>query len=506
MTSVPPQDGPDGPGVPPTLLRRMACAVALAATLGLAIPARAEVASPTIEGPITSPGGAFIGGTTSFDLAQVGYEQAEYFISGTADAYVNTAPLGTDGMWSVEPGETAAYKTRIVVYRPIERKQFRGTVFVEWLNVSGGVDAGPDWVQGHVEMIRQGAAWVGVSAQYVGVEGGPPLAGVISLPLKEVDPARYGSLHHPGDSFSLDMFSQAGEAIRSPSGPNPLGTLEPKRVIAVGESQSAFKLTQYVNAVHPLAHVYDGYLIHSRGGLGFPLSQDPQPAIVPPGSAIIREDVDVPVLIFETESDLTFLAYFSARQEDSRHVRLWEVAGTAHYDTYGLVTGPADLGRSPDAAAIVFGLSAPIPGLLECDLPINSGPQHYVVNAALHKLVRWVKTGKAPRSAPRLEASAGPPVTIDVDAHGNALGGIRTPWVDAPIATFTGQQAGTLLCMLFGTTTPFDEATLASLYPTHRAFTKAYKKSLRRAVKKGWILRPDAKLIKRWAADSAIGG
>jgi hypothetical protein len=489
------------------LHRSSASALALIAAIGVAVRVHAEVPSPTIEGPITSPGSAFVGGTTSFDLAQVGYEQAEYFIAGTASAYVNTAPLGTDGVWSVEPGETAAYKTRIVVYRPSNPKKFNGTVFVEWLNVSGGVDAGPDWTQGHVEMIRQGAAWVGISAQYVGVEGGPPLVGVISLPLKDVDPARYGSLHHPGDSFSLDMFSQAGEAIRSPLGPNPLGTLEPKRVIAVGESQSAFKLTQYVNAVHPIAQVYDGYLIHSRGGLGgIPLSQAPQPVIVPPGQAIIREDVDVPVLVFETESDVTFLQYFSARQEDSRHVRLWEVAGTAHYDTYGLMVGTTDLGASPDTAAIVFGLTAPIPGLIECDLPINSGPQHYVLNAALAKLVRWVKSGKAPKRAPRLDASAGPPVTIGVDQHGNAQGGIRTPWVDAPIATFTGQQAGSLLCMLFGTTTPFDEAMLASLYPTHRSFTKAYAKSLKRAVRKGWILKPDAKLIKRWAADSDIGG
>jgi len=357
-------------------------------------------------------------------------------------------------------------------------------------------------------MIRQGAAWVGVSAQFVGVEGGPPLVGVIALPLKEVNAARYGSLNHPGDSFCLDMFSQAGQAIwsPSPSGPNPLGNLEPKRVIAVGESQSAFKLTQYVNAVHPLAQVYDGFLIHSRGGLGItPLSEAPQPVIVPPGNAIIREDVDVPVLIFQTESDLTFLQYFSARQDDSKHVRLWEIAGTAHYDTYGLSIGPADLGTSPDIAAIISDLTAPIPGIIECATPINSGPQHYVLNAALDRLVRWVKTGKAPKSAPRLDANAGPPVTFNVDEHGNALGGIRTPWVDAPIATFTGTQAGSILCMLFGSTTAFDDAKLASLYPTHKAFTKAYDKSLKRAVKKGWILKPDAKLIKQWAADSDIG-
>ena len=45
------------------------------------------------------------------------------------------------------------------------RKKFNGTVVVEWLNVSGGVDAAPDWTFAHTELIREGYAWVGVSAQ-----------------------------------------------------------------------------------------------------------------------------------------------------------------------------------------------------------------------------------------------------------------------------------------------------------------------------------------------------
>jgi hypothetical protein len=47
--------------------------------------------------------------------------------------------------------------------------------------VSGGVEAGPDWTLSHTELIREGYVWVGVSAQYVGVEGGPGLVNVISL-------------------------------------------------------------------------------------------------------------------------------------------------------------------------------------------------------------------------------------------------------------------------------------------------------------------------------------
>ena len=484
----------------PTLAALM-CAGAMALATGTS----AQVPSPSIEGPITNPGTPFVAATT-FDLAQVGYEEAEYFISGTARAYVNSAPLGTDGRWSVTTGETAAYKTRILVYRPTNPKKFSGTVVVEWLNVSGGVDAAPDWVQGHVELLRDGVAWVGVSAQIVGVEGGPTLLGLMSQPLKVVNPARYGSLHHPGDSFSYDIFSQAGQAIRTPSGPNPLGTLKAKRVIAIGESQSASRMVNYVNAIHPVAHIYDGFLIHSRGSFGAALSQAPQQAIIPPGSTAIRADVDVPVSTVETETDLTLLGYFRARQDDARHFRLWEVAGTAHYDTYGLGVGTTDVGTSPDIAAVVIMTDA-AGGMIHCNTPVNSGPLHYVLNAALNKLIRWVRTGKAPKSAPRLDVSAGPPITIQRDQHGDALGGIRTPWVDVPIATFTGQQSGgSILCLIFGTTTLFDAPTLAALYPTHKAFTSAYDKALKRAVKKGWILEPDAKLIKKWAAGSNIGG
>ena len=476
----------------------------LATILLLARVVAAQVPSPQIEGPITGPGNPFVE-TTSFDLATVGYTQEEFFISGTAHAYTNTGPLGTDGKWSVTPGDTAAYKTRIVVYRPVNPKKFNGTVLVEWLNVSGGVDAGPDWSFAHPELIRDGFAWVGVSAQIVGVEGGPALVGVASLPLKTVDPARYGSLHHPGDSFSYDMFSQAAQAVRRPTGPSPLGGLTPKRVIAVGESQSAFRLVSYIDAIHPLAHIFDGDFVHSRGSIGAPLSESPQPAISVPGTTAIRDDVDVPVLVFETESDLTFLGYVSARQDDSEHFRAWEVAGTSHADAYLLVNGPSDTGRDPAVVGLVL-TASPLPGIIDCGLPINSGPEHFVVNAAFAALDRWVRSGKAPRSSPRLEVLAGPPATIARGANGVGIGGVRTPQVDAPIAAFTGDQPGSLICRLFGTTEPFDAATLAALYPTHRSFIASYRKALNEAVKGRWILEPDAKLMRKWAAGSSIGG
>src|SRR5262249_60000782 len=119
--------GPGGRGR--SALRRLSIA---AFGLVFSTTARAEGPSPATEGGAAPPAGAFIGAAATTDLSQVGYEQQEYFISGTASAYTSTGPLGDDGRWSVAPGTTAAYKTRILVYRPTNPRNFNGTVIVEW--------------------------------------------------------------------------------------------------------------------------------------------------------------------------------------------------------------------------------------------------------------------------------------------------------------------------------------------------------------------------------------
>ncbi|HWP65789.1 MAG TPA: alpha/beta hydrolase domain-containing protein [Candidatus Limnocylindria bacterium] len=464
-------------------------------------PAAAAAATPTVEGPITGNGAPLLVGSTLFPLADIGYEQEEFFIGGTATAYASAAPLTADGRWTVTPAETAPYKTRILVYRPIDDERFNGTVLVEWFNVSGGLEANPDWISAHTEMVRAGMIWVGVSAQHRGVEGGGT-GGVLNIALKTANPARYGTLSHPGDSFSFDIYSQAGQALRLSPETNPLGDLPIERIIAIGESQSAARLTTYINAVHPLVEVYDGFLVHSRGGTGAPLTQSPLPSVLAPSPTLIRTDLTVPVLTFQTETDNTILGYFAARQADTKYFRLWEVAGTAHADTYTLLTGMRDKGDSPDVVAVEE-VSAPIPGLIECDRPVNAGPQHWVLNAAVAALERWVRTGKPPRKAKRLEMTDEPAFVRD--GHGNARGGIRTPWVDAPIATLSGEgQSGEGFCGIFGTTMLFDQATLTALYPSRRAFVKRYTRSMKRALKRGFLRRPDTKLMRAWLATTTI--
>jgi hypothetical protein len=144
----------------------------------------------------------------AFDIAAVGYVAEEFFVSGTASSYAPTAELGADGRWSVTPSGTAEYTTRIVALTPARRSDFNGTVLVEWLNVSGGIDAPAVWMMAHREILRAGYAYVAVSAQRVGVEGGGTSMLGVDMSLKSQDPARYAALHHPGDEFSYDIFSE----------------------------------------------------------------------------------------------------------------------------------------------------------------------------------------------------------------------------------------------------------------------------------------------------------
>src|SRR5262249_45170901 len=145
---------------------------------------RALAAPPTITGPIAGP--PFIP-STSFDLTAEGYVEEEFFVEGTATAYTSAGVLGSDGRWPATPAATAPYKTRIVVRRPANPRRFNGTVVVEWLNVSGGLDAAPDWIFAHTMLMRDGYTWVGVSAQFVGIEGGTNPLG-LNLSLKALNP------------------------------------------------------------------------------------------------------------------------------------------------------------------------------------------------------------------------------------------------------------------------------------------------------------------------------
>src|ERR1019366_7570821 len=113
------------------------------------------------------------------NLTKYGYEEQEYYASGTANRYRIKNPSGTATL--VDSGHP--YKTRIVVRKPLDPKRFNGIVVVEWYNVSAGQGIDFCWGGSYDYLMREGYAWVGVSAQRVGIKQ-----------LNTWSPARYGSL------------------------------------------------------------------------------------------------------------------------------------------------------------------------------------------------------------------------------------------------------------------------------------------------------------------------
>lgn len=469
-----------------------------------------HAAETTVVGPAAGRPVLDLG---QFDIGALGYVTEEFFVSGMANSY-KASSTPDDGRWTVETAESAPFTTRVVVVRPRDSARFNGTVLVEWLNVTGGGDLSVDWKVTHRLLVREGFAYVGVSAQRVSIEGsGTALPG--AEPLKKADPARYGTLSHPGDAFAYDIFTHAGRAARGTSTVRLLGPLTPQRILAAGESQSAGFMTTYVNAIDPLSKVFDGFFIHSRSGGSAPVEgrvamREGSPPTPARGPVRIRPDVRVPVMTLLAENDVLGRGvggYFGARQPDSERFRAWEIAGTAHGDTYIAKAGYVDSGLlSIEELAAAFAATDVAFGQKMKSL-MNGAPQHhYVAQAAIHHLNRWARDGQLPpRGGPLTVvagAAQGDPPSLAHDKYGSALGGVRSPWMDVPTATLSGTSlGGEGFAFLFGSTVPFDAATLKALYPGGRAdYLVKFKDSLDGAIAAGFLLNDDAAEIMALAA------
>lgn len=385
--------------------------------------------------------------------------------------------LSDTGEWEAEASSTAPYTTRILVRRPVDSADSNGVVAVEWMNVTAGQDSDPDFGFLYPQMLAEGTIWVGVSAQFNGVDGdglGIPIEGVTAVPLKTADPTRYEPIDHPGDDYSYDIYSQAAQAIRRPSGADPVGAASVEHVIALGESQSAGRLGTYINAVHPIADIYDGFFVHSRSGGFAPLAAEVEQA----APVLFRTDLTEPIFVFQTETDVA--RSHPARQPDTDLLVTWELAGAAHADQsqldYGFASG---LALDPDRDVPDFESM--------CGGTLNQGPQPLVTQRAWHDLLEWVINRTPPASAPALEVSEG---AIARDELGIAVGGIRTPDVDVPVAVHSGapRPDASVICSLFGSTTPLEPPQVLALYPTHEIYVDAVRESAEVALDAGFLL------------------
>ncbi len=503
------------------------CLVVVGLLSSLAIPiARAEdtstappVPEPTVVGPVDDSIG--IKGEPWFDPPFVleeaepfPYVSEEFFILGSARDLLGT-------------GADAPYKTRILVVRPQEADDFSGTVVVEWDNVTAQAALNPLFMWDHPYLLREGHAFVSVSAQAIGVCCSP-------LSHNLWDPPRYGDLSHPGDAYSYDIYAQTIEALRRntvstdgvaggvpragaitgalgnpsrtqiPGGHRIMGDLAVSNVIATGTSQSASRLHTYVDKIEGVhAGNIDGVLLDAGGSRSY--SRPPV----------------IPTIHFLSEDGLSAttpnVGGASLMGTDNNY-RLWEVPGASHADAEfsryiedglyltHIAEAPPLPWRQWDDRRVSFRYGDDGPNLRAGCQPLGYGdntyPRRYAARAAMDQLIRWTvgdvavappsKPGrgkgkghdkKQPPTLTPFEATQPPRVEYGAtgqevrDANRQVVGGVRLPQIDVPVADY---QATT--CGLFGHTISYDPVTLAGLYPTTESYVAQMHAAIDRAL------------------------
>ena len=365
----------------------------------------------------------------------------------------------------------------MIVRRPSDASDFNGTVVVEWLNVTDGFDGEYFWVQAQKALMREGYAYVGISAQDNSIS-------VDDKALKTFGPERYGSLDVTGggafgeSELSFDIYAQAAKVAWDV--PEVLDGLKPTSIIGVGMSQSGIFNGSYLNYLHMKQPIYDGVLLQVW-------------------NAPIRDDLDIPVIKVLSETEADYMP-ISMTQPDTGTRKTWWVAGSSHGD---IVQRNGRTGvRLRDLGVLQTGDDGCGPeGPTGEAMTRPRTPRAHVVGAAVHHLKQQIELGVQPPTAPIIEAAEeGSEDTIRRDEDGNALGGIRLAAAEVPIARANG-----VVCGAIGVWEPFGTEKLQSLYPSHDDYVSEVMAAARASVEAGFVLPEDAAETIASAEASLVG-
>jgi hypothetical protein len=376
-------------------------------------------------------------------LERFNYVAEEFFVSGTASG--------------------APYSTRIVVRRPSDPRRFSGIVVAEGMHPSGY-----SWMFAftHTYVMSEGH----VSLEIVTAPG----------PVPQSNPTRYKAISVQPTQAN-EVIAQVAALVKSNPANGPLGALRVRRIVLMGTSASARILTNYLPAHATMrmrdgAPIFDGYLPTSIGG-----------------DATLMK-VDVPVIQMPTMTEVNAGAATGNKYRrpdgDARgdQFRIYEVAGMSHNDSRENLTYVPD----------------------PCRYPVSQFPAGAGMSIGLHHLLAWADKGTV---APRADY-----ITVDgdkgndgslmaLDAHGNVKGGIRTTYVDVPVAKYgvpneenpqpianpsshvrARQGGAAFYCGIAGYEAALPADQLKGLYSSKEDYRRKVERRLEQLTVAGWFL------------------
>jgi hypothetical protein len=348
------------------------------------------------------------------------------------------------------------YTTRIVVRIPRDARKFSGLVLAESMHVSGAAHA------------------FEFTAAYV-MDSGRAAVEILTTSQDQfvaMNAARYSKLAI-ADGQQDEIIAQVGALVRSKSALT--GGAAVRKMVMSGSSMSSGTLINYLPAhlvyrTPDMQRIFDGFMPTSVG-------------------ATIM-DIDVPLIQLPTMHEVeTNVPRRQDSDEPGKQFRLYEIAGIGHVDSRDNVR----LHPNP------------------CAKPLSTFPQQAYMSLGLYHLLRWVDQGISPPHATRVlldRDTSNDGSTMALDAHGNPLGGMRSPYVDVPTAKYTpfntaaeplianpsayvaanGLQGAQTMCRLSAYQEPLSKEELRKLYGSKRDYAKKVETRLDELEHEGWSL------------------
>ncbi len=407
---------------------------------------------------------------------EFGYVEEEFFVDGAVDAF------DPDG---VRIASDVKFCTRVLLRRPRNAEDASGTAFLDPLHMINEMPA--SWAASEW-LMANGHTWIGVTVHNSSFGRSYAYVGGVGA-LQQADPERYGSLlleefdrpprlvSYLGPSATDSFALKWNMAMAHPQGhPIVAGVAQALKAGAIG-GWSVERV--YGCGVSQTANFWRLFLDHGwhegartpEGGPAF----DAYVLVVSPGPLHRPADAVLVNVLSESEVVGTIVQVQATAPADSHvpRVRGIEVPGAGHSMGHPLTDG-SDQGHQ------------------HTDLPF-----WVFLRAVFANLDAWVRGGPAMPHVPRIERD---PTSVDGvarDEHGNALGGLRVPWLEAPRAQYLPRCP---CSPTIGQTIPFPDEKIATLYASDDDYRARWNRAVDRLVEDRLLLADDADEVRLGAS------
>ena len=420
-----------------------------------------------------------------WNVQPIDYVAEEYLMSGVSPIWEPSSVLDTasSGASSKAPFNylqhtpnheprkvlgSGSYTTRVVIYRPRDMTKFSGVTIIEPIHPED---------DGYIYLFNVLSRFYASRGMAVATLQHPANFEATA----KADPQRYGSLSMKDWTQFWATIGQLGALLKSEASPLRAPT---RRLYLTGYSFTGMCTSTFANFHHNETRasngqpIFDGYLPHCNEYYIQPL--------------------DVPVIRVNTQCDYNYFTNPSynpfARVPDSddswNRTRRYEVAGAQH----------APLPPPEQGAAIPPFWSAHADSPCYATYPKGAKWNDMiffrpVLEIAVVHMEDWITKQISPPRTPWIVIGKNT-VQAEFDENKNAVGGLRMPDLQAPVATY---GVGEKECRLGGYMVPFSTEKLRALYGDKAHYLKLYDEAADSMVAQRWMLQDSAERLKQHA-------